>query len=87
MTLNEAAYTIFYSNGFKYSERLQAEDRNHRIGQNKKVNYIDIIPDCRIEWRIQRALDLKQDAVTEFRNELMKIINDDGALEKLKADL
>jgi len=35
-------YVVFYNNGFKYSERLQAEDRCHRIGQDKPVIYFDI---------------------------------------------
>lgn len=34
LTLNVAKTTGFYSNSFKLIERLQAEDRNHRIGQD-----------------------------------------------------
>lgn len=34
ITLNVAKTTGFYSNSFKLLQRLQAEDRNHRIGQD-----------------------------------------------------
>ncbi|MDD4422309.1 MAG: C-terminal helicase domain-containing protein, partial [Eubacteriales bacterium] len=53
LTLNEAHYVIFYNNGFKYSERMQAEDRCHRIGQEHPVTYIDICCACGIDERIE----------------------------------
>jgi SNF2 family DNA or RNA helicase len=56
LTLNEAHYVIFYNNGFKYSERLQAEDRCHRIGQGHKVTYIDIHCSSSIDDNIANAL-------------------------------
>jgi SWI/SNF-related matrix-associated actin-dependent regulator 1 of chromatin subfamily A len=37
LTLNEASNTIFYNNSWSATDRLQAEDRNHRIGQEQKV--------------------------------------------------
>jgi len=40
LTLNEAAYSVFYADSFKYSERVQAEDRTHRIGQTRRPVYI-----------------------------------------------
>src|SRR5690606_6159049 len=43
LTLNEAAYQVFCANGFKYAERIQAEDRSHRIGQTRPVTYIDLV--------------------------------------------
>lgn len=41
-TLVEARTAIFYSNSFKLTERLQAEDRPHRYGQEHPVNNIDL---------------------------------------------
>lgn len=73
LTLNEARYAIFYSNGFKYSERIQAEDRCHRIGQERRVTYIDITAACGIERRIMDALSSKGDAVERFRREVKKV--------------
>ncbi len=71
--LNElisAAWVIFYTNGFKYSERIQAEDRNDRLGQTRRVTYIDISCSCGIDDRILNALANKGDSVAAFRQEL-----------------
>jgi len=76
LTLNEAHYVIFYNNGFKYSERLQAEDRCHRIGQEYPVTYIDIECRCGIDERISKALSKKGNAVAEFRHEVEKVKKD-----------
>lgn len=92
LTLNEAETVIFYSNGFKYSERIQAEDRTHRIGQTKRVLYIDIWADCGIEDRISSALASKGNAVDSFREEIKAIKDLKGkdrkeALKKIKERL
>lgn len=73
LTLNEAHYTIFYNNGFKYAERIQAEDRNHRIGQTHKCVYIDIRSDAGIDERIASALWSKGNAVEQFKTEIDRV--------------
>lgn len=73
LTLNEAHHVIFYNNAFKYSERLQAEDRCHRIGQEHKVTYIDIHCCESIDDRIDQALYNKGNAVQQFKNEVEKV--------------
>ena len=73
LTLNEASTVIFYNNGFKYAERIQAEDRCHRIGQTKKVLYIDICSVSGIDDRIMASLYKKGNAVKDFKNEVDKI--------------
>lgn len=87
LTLNEAHYVVFYNNGFKYSERLQAEDRCHRIGQNHKVTYIDIHCSCGIDDRIATALANKQNAAQSFREEVEKNITDKKKLKELIKNL
>lgn len=87
LTLNEAHYVVFYSNGFKYSERLQAEDRCHRIGQEHKVTYIDIQCARSIDDRIATALASKGDVVDAFRAEVDKIKEDKNRLRKLVESL
>ena len=72
LTINEARYHIFYENEFKYSNRIQAEDRSHRIGQTKPVTYIDIVANAGIDRRIQEALSKKQDVVQSFKSEVNK---------------
>lgn len=73
LTLNEAAYVIFYNNGFKYAERIQAEDRDHRIGQNRNVTYIDIACVDSIDERINDALASKGNVVEAFKKEVDKV--------------
>lgn len=70
LTLNEAAYSIFYENGFKYSERLQAEDRCHRIGQTRRPTYIDIVVNCGIDRHIQDALARKANLAADFKRKV-----------------
>ena len=70
LTLTEAAYSVFYADSFKFAERLQAEDRAHRIGQTRRPVYITIVAlDC-IDTRIQRALDKKGDALADLQSEI-----------------
>ena len=61
LTLNNANYVIYYSNSFKLEDRLQSEDRCHRIGQTKNVTYIDIITAGTVDEKILRALKDKHD--------------------------
>lgn len=73
LTLNESCYSIFYNNSFKYSVRAQAEKRNHRHGQTRKVHYIDIVCLDSIDGRIQSAIYHKKNVADEFREEISKI--------------
>lgn len=67
LTLNESAYTVFYADSFKYSERIQAEDRNHRIGQDRRPVYVSLRCSDSIDSRIAQSLDRKADALGEFQ--------------------
>ena len=73
LTLTEAHHVFFFSNSFKYSERAQAEDRCHRIGQRQNVHYTDIWLDCGIEYRIRDAIKRKGDAVMTFREQIARM--------------
>jgi len=68
-----ANYVVFYSNTFKISHRLQAEDRCHRIGQKVSVTYIDISCSDSIDDVILRCRDERMDVIAEFREKLLKI--------------
>lgn len=70
VTLTEASHAVFYSTGFKYSERAQAEDRIHRIGQTRPCTYIDVAVDCGIDRRIIAAVRSKGATLAAFRTEL-----------------
>jgi SNF2 family DNA or RNA helicase len=68
LTLNEASSTVFYSNSWSATDRLQAEDRNHRIGQTDKVTYHDVIVKGKIDERILKALKDKSNLADRFRS-------------------
>jgi SNF2 family DNA or RNA helicase len=70
LTLNESHYHIFYENEFKYSHRIQAEDRSHRIGQALPVTYIDIVSNSGIDHRITKSLQKKSNVVNDFKREI-----------------
>lgn len=70
LTLTEAHHTVFYGNGFKYSERAQAEDRTHRIGQTHKSVYIDFVMYNSIDERIRDALEGRADALQSFKRQI-----------------
>ena len=56
LTLTAAEYAIYYSNSFNLEERLQSEDRCHRIGTKNNVTYIDIECQKSIDSKIIKAL-------------------------------
>lgn len=89
LTLNEAAYSIFYENGFKWAERHQAEDRNHRIGQARRPTYIDVLSLSKIEERITDSLAKKGNVVEDFRRKVeeLKGLSRTGVREHLRSVL
>ena len=66
LTLTESCHSVFYADGFKYSERIQAEDRTHRIGQTRSPTYVSLRCTGSIDDRIARALDAKESALASF---------------------
>jgi len=59
LTLTAANTVIYYSNSYDLELRLQSEDRAHRIGQENKVTYIDLISPQTIDEKIVNALRSK----------------------------
>lgn len=43
ITLTAASVMVYCSNTFSLSDRLQSEDRAHRIGQTRSVLYVDLV--------------------------------------------
>ncbi|MGB3988440.1 MAG: DEAD/DEAH box helicase [Minisyncoccales bacterium] len=83
LTLNEAQHVVFYSNSFKYSERLQAEDRCHRMGQVREVIYTDIIAANTIDERIWSALRSKENVADSFKREVDSVKDEKAKLKDL----
>lgn len=68
LTLNEANNVIFYSNVWSSTDRIQAEDRNHRIGQESKVTYHDIVVRNMVDHKLLLALQQKSNIAQMFRS-------------------
>jgi SNF2 family DNA or RNA helicase len=61
LTLTRASTMVYYSNSFNLEERLQSEDRAHRIGQDaERVLYIDLEVPGTIDSKIVNALKTKK---------------------------
>ena len=59
LTLTAANTVIYFCNNFNLEQRVQSEDRAHRKGQKKVVNYIDLITENTIDKYILHALTKK----------------------------
>lgn len=60
LTLHAATTVVYYSNDFSLENRLQSEDRCHRIGQRNNVMYVDIVAQDTIDEVIVKALRTKR---------------------------
>ncbi len=56
LTLTAARKVVYYSNSFKLKDRLQSEDRPHRIGQEFPVDYTDIVAAGTVDERFVDSL-------------------------------
>lgn len=72
LNLQFCSYVIFYSNDFDYATRSQAEDRVHRIGQDRNVHIIDICAANTLDEKIIKCLNKKENLLDSFKNELEK---------------
>jgi SNF2 family DNA or RNA helicase len=60
LTLVQASTVVYYSNSYDQEERAQSEDRAHRIGQTKNVNYVDLVVPRTVDEKIINVLKNKQ---------------------------
>jgi SNF2 family DNA or RNA helicase len=72
LTLTEANVVVYFSNSFDLEVRLQSEDRAHRIGQTKKVTYIDLMSPNTVDEKIVQALRSKIDIANQVMGEDLK---------------
>jgi SNF2 family DNA or RNA helicase len=56
LTLHAASTVVYYSNDFSLENRLQSEDRAHRIGQKNHVTYVDMIAEKTLDEKIVKTL-------------------------------
>jgi len=72
LTLHQARTVIYASNSFKLTDRLQSEDRAHRIGQEHPVAYIDLIAPGTVDEHIVRALRDKDEISTVLTGDKLR---------------
>lgn len=74
INLTSAQYVVFLTNSYSYGERVQAEDRAHRIGQSKNVTYIDVLMRGTIDVHIHRVLGTKQSLSNMVVSDLVDMV-------------
>ena len=72
ITLTQASNVIYYSNGYDLEKRMQSEDRAHRIGQTKSVNYVDLIAEDTVDEKIVKALRKKINIASKVMGEELR---------------
>lgn len=60
LTLHAATTVVYFSNDFSLENRLQSEDRAHRIGQKHNVTYIDFVAQGTLDEKIVDVLRSKK---------------------------
>ena len=71
ITLIRARTVIYYSNSFRLRDRLQSEDRAHRIGQEHPVLYIDMCGGP-VDYHIINNLVAKHDLAAVLTGDTLK---------------
>ena len=72
ITLTAGSNMVYFSNGYDLEKRQQSEARIDRIGQTKKMTYIDIMAQDTIDERIVKALRSKVNIANAIMDEDIK---------------
>lgn len=72
LTLTAARDVIYYANTYSYAQRLQSEDRAHRIGQKGTVTYTDLIALQTVDQNVVEALLAKQEIASMITGDVLK---------------
>ena len=74
INLTSANYAVFMSNSYSYGERVQAEDRIHRIGQDRNCTYIDLLLKGTVDVSIHNTLKRKESLSTLATSKLVEMV-------------
>lgn len=74
LTLHRASTMVYYSNNYSLETRLQSQDRIHRIGQNNKCTYIDLVVPGTVDESILTRLKQKKELSSMVLDDLIQII-------------
>lgn len=72
LTLTAATTVIYYSNDFNLENRLQSEDRAHRIGQEHPVLYVDLVAIGTVDQHVVQALQKKVNIASQITGDGLK---------------
>lgn len=72
LTINEANVVVYFSNSLRLVDRLQSEDRNHRIGQKNDVLYIDLVCAGTKDVDILRAVRSKKEVADYVKEQMAR---------------
>lgn len=59
LNMTMVTLSVYYSNTFSLIDRLQSEDRHHRIGQTNAVLYIDLVVSESVDELVLESIQLK----------------------------
>ena len=68
INLTAGSVVVYLSNSFSLADRLQSEDRTHRIGQKNSVTYIDMACEDSIDELVIERLAKKREMADLFTN-------------------
>lgn len=81
LNLQNATLQYYFSNSFRTEDRLQAEDRSHRIGVKSTVVYKDIIAKGTVDERVYNNIAVGRDLNDYFKSvtldDLLTEVHDD----------
>lgn len=72
LTLTMAKTVIYYNNNFNLKDRLQSEDRAHRIGTQTAVNYYDLVCQDTVDEKILGSLLSKFNISKQINGDTLK---------------
>ena len=72
LTLTLSHTVVYFSNSYDLEIRMQSEERVHRIGQTKKVTYIDLLTPKTVDEKIIKSLRKKINISSEVMGEELK---------------
>ncbi len=79
ITLTSATLAVYYSNTFNLEDRLQSEDRIHRIGQVHPCMYVDISSDLAVDKSLIESIARK----SSLANFVSHSLSQGGSIDSL----
>lgn len=84
ITLTAANTVVYYSNSYSLEQRLQSEDRAHRIGQRNAVLYVDLVTPGTVDVKVVEALAKKIDVQAQITGDELQAWLDVSSLTSVK---